>query len=57
MTKLSEIKRAVSGLTPKQLLKLEAWLHELLAAAESMKPGGAAAKRQELKKHTTANKT
>ena len=57
MTKLSEIKRAVSGLTPKQLLKLEAWLHELLAAAESMKPGGAAAKRQVLKKHTTANKT
>jgi hypothetical protein len=57
MTKLSDIKRSVSGLTPKQLLKLDAWLHELLAAAESMKPGGAATKRQVLEKHTTANKT
>ena len=56
MTKLGEIKQSVSGLTRKQLLKLDAWLHELLAA-ESMKPAGAAAKRQVLEKHTTANKT
>lgn len=57
MTKLSEVKRAVSGLTPKQLLKLDAWLHELLAAVAPTKPDGAATKRQVLEKHTTANKT
>jgi hypothetical protein len=56
MTKLSEIKRSVSGLTRKQLLKLDAWLHELLAA-ESVNPDGAAIKRQVLEKHTTSNKT
>lgn len=48
MTKLSEIKRSVRGLAPKQLLKLDAWLHELLAAAT---------RRQVLEKHTAANKT
>jgi hypothetical protein len=57
MSKLSEIKLSVRGLTPKQLLKLDAWLHELLAAAESTKPGGVATKRQVLDKRTMANKT
>lgn len=57
MTKLSEVKRSVSGLTRKQLLKRDAWLHELLATAESTKPDGTATKRQVLERHTTANKT
>jgi hypothetical protein len=57
MTKLSEVKQSVSGLTAKQLLKLDAWLHELIAAAESMKPTGAAAKRQVLERHAAVNKT
>jgi hypothetical protein len=57
MTKLSEIKLSVSGLTPKQLLKLDAWLHELLAAAESKNRDGAAAKRRVLKEHKTTHKT
>ena len=57
MTKLSEVKRSVSGLTLKQLLKLDTWLHELLTAAAPTQPGGAATKRQVLEKHAIANKT
>lgn len=56
MTKLSDVKRSVSGLTPNQLLKLDAWLHELLAAAEPEKPGGAGTRRRVLKEHKTVNK-
>lgn len=57
MTKLREIKRAAEALTPKQLSKLDAWLHELLAPAESRKRNGAEAKRHVLKEHTAINKT
>jgi hypothetical protein len=57
MMKLSEIKRSVSDLTPKQLLKLDAWLHELINATESKNRAGTAAERQVLKKHTSVNKT
>lgn len=35
MTKLSEIKRSVTSLTPKQLSKLHAWLHELIDGTKS----------------------
>src|ERR1700754_3989551 len=56
MTKLSEIKRSVSGLTRKQLLQLDAWLHALLAA-ESVKPNSNKVKRHVLERHTTVNKT
>jgi hypothetical protein len=57
MTKLSEIKRAAEALTPKQLSKLDVWLHELIAAAESKKRDGAATKRRVLKEHKTVNRT
>lgn len=55
MTKLSEIKQSVSGLTPKQLLKLDEWLHELMDAAESKKQ--AKPRRRLVKEHKTVNKT
>lgn len=57
MTKLSEIKRSVSGLTPKQLLKLDVWLHELIDATEPKKLDSTKAKRQVLKRHATVKKT
>jgi hypothetical protein len=57
MTKLSEIKQSVSGLTPKQLLKLDVWLHELLASAELINLKSIKTNRQVLEKHTTANRT
>jgi hypothetical protein len=57
MTKLSEIKRAAEALTPKQLSKLDAWLHELLDATESKKRDGTATKRRVLKEHKAVNKT
>jgi hypothetical protein len=57
MTKLSEIKRAAEALTPKQLSKLDAWLHDLIAAAESKNRDGAEAKRHVLKEHKVVNKT
>ncbi|MET0624897.1 MAG: DUF6788 family protein [Pyrinomonadaceae bacterium] len=47
MTKLSEIKRAAEALTPKQMIRLDAWLHELISAMRSKKLGG---KRKEHKK-------
>lgn len=54
---LREIKKSISVLNSKQLVRLDAWLHELLSAAESEKPDSTKAKRQVLEKHTTANKT
>jgi hypothetical protein len=57
MTKLSEIKRAAEALTPKQLSKLDAWLHGLIDAAESQKRNRAEAKRHVLKEHKAVNKT
>jgi hypothetical protein len=46
MRKLSEIKRAARALTSKQMMKLDAWLHELIAATESKKLNGTGSKRQ-----------
>lgn len=59
MTKLSEIKRSVTGLTPKQLSKLDAWLHELIDGAESNKQPdeGKANGRQVLQERQSHNKT
>jgi hypothetical protein len=55
MTKLSQIKRAARTLTPKQLLKLDAWLHELMDAAASKKQ--AAPRHRLVEEHKTVNKT
>ncbi len=55
MAKLSDVKQAVVGLNPEQLLKLDGWLHELIAAGLK-KPDGAGTKRQVLKEHRTINK-
>jgi hypothetical protein len=57
MTKLSEIKRAAEALTRKQLLQLDAWLHELLSATEAKELNGNKAKRHVLKRHAVVNKT
>jgi hypothetical protein len=57
MTKLTEIKRAAEALTPKQLKKLDAWLHELIADRESTKVNGTGSKRQVLEEHKAINKT
>lgn len=54
---LSEIKRSARALTPKQLLKLDAWLHELINAAESKKYHRDAASRRLVEEHKTVNKT
>lgn len=53
MTKLSEIKRAAKALTPKQMMRLDAWLHELIAATESKNTGS---KRQMSKERKKAPK-
>lgn len=55
MTKLKDVKQAVGGLNSGQLLKLDAWLHELIAA-NLKKPDGAGTERQVLKEHKTVNK-
>lgn len=57
MTKLSEIKRLAGALTPKELLKLDAWLHELLDDAESKERAGDATGHRVLEEHKTQNKT
>lgn len=57
MTKLTEMKRAAEALTPKQLMKLDAWLHELIAAGESKKLNGRGRERQVLKENKALNKT
>lgn len=37
---LRELKRAVSSLAPKELVRLDAWLHELIKATQSEKQDG-----------------
>lgn len=54
---LSEIKRSARALTPRQLLKLDVWLHELIRSAESKRRAGAATGRQLVEEHKTHNKT
>ena len=56
MRKLSEIKRAARALTSKQMMKLDAWLHELIAATESKKLNGTVSKRQMSKERKKAPK-
>jgi hypothetical protein len=56
--KLREIKESISGLPPKELAKLDAWLHALLEDRESRKRGRGAIKQHEvLQSHPTAHKT
>lgn len=54
---LSEIKRSARALNTKQLLKLDAWLHELIESAESKTRERAATSRQLVEEHKTHNKT
>jgi len=57
MTKLSEIKRSARDLTPKELLNLDAWLHELIDATGPKKRHRTGTQSQVLKKHKSVNKT
>lgn len=57
MTKLNEIKRLARALTSKQLLKLDAWLHVLIEAAESKQRERAAAQRRLVEERKSVNKT
>jgi hypothetical protein len=54
---LPEIKRAVRALPPRKLVGLDAWLHQLIDAAESQKRARAAVRRAALKGQQTINKT
>jgi uncharacterized protein DUF6788 len=56
---LREIKKLVSTLTTRQLIRLDAWLHELIEAAESNRHAvdGASAARQVLEERRTITKT
>jgi hypothetical protein len=53
---LREIKKSVSVLNPQQLIKLDAWLHELIDIAETKKRNRSAAGRQVLEEHKAVNK-
>jgi len=58
MMKLREIKESISGLPPKELAKLDAWLHALLEDRESKKRVRGNIKQHEvLQSHPTAHKT
>jgi hypothetical protein len=54
---LHEIKKSVSALSARQLLKLDDWLHELLDAADSKKANRVAAGRRVLEERKAVNKT
>lgn len=54
---LREIKKSVSALNARQLLKLDAWLHELIDAADSKKPDRVTAGRRVLEERKAVNKT
>jgi len=54
---LREIKKSVRVLNSRQLMKLDAWLHELIDACESKKRDRAVTSRQIVEEHKTANKT
>jgi len=56
--KLREIKRSISALPPKELDKLDAWLHVLIKDRESQKRVRGPVKQHEvLQAHRTARKT
>lgn len=56
--KLREIKRSIGALPPKELTKLDAWLHTLLEDRESKKRGRVAVKQHKvLHARRTARKT
>jgi len=58
MMKLREIKQSISGLPPKELAKLNAWLHTLLEDRESKKRVRGSTKQHEvLQSHQKAHKT
>lgn len=54
---LREIKQSVRTLSSRQLIKLDAWLHELIGVAESKKRSRVAAGRHVLEVHKAINKT
>jgi hypothetical protein len=56
--KLSEIKKSISTLPPKELAKLDAWLHALLEGHQSKQRTHSTTKQHEvLKAHRVAHKT
>jgi hypothetical protein len=58
MMKLREIKQSISALPPRELAKLDAWLHDLLEERESKKRARDTARQHEvLRSHRTAHKT
>lgn len=52
---IREIKKSVSTLNTRQLVRLDAWLHELIEAAESKKQ--ATPRRRLVEEHKAVNKT
>ena len=54
---LREIKQSVRSLNSRQLVKLDAWLHELIDAAKSKKRDHAGTGRRVVEEHKTINKT
>lgn len=54
---LREIKKSIGALSSRQLVKLDAWLHELIDDAESKKHAGGATGRQVLEERMAVNKT
>jgi hypothetical protein len=58
MMKLREIKQSIRALPPRELAKLETWLHALLKDRQSKKGRGGSTKQQEvLQSHGAARKT
>ena len=54
---LREIKKTITALSPRQLANLDAWLHELIDAAEVKKTTGSATSRQVPEERNAVNKT
>jgi len=57
MNKLSEIKRSIRTLTPRELTKLANWLRELIDSKKSKEQDCATTKRRVLQERTTSNRT
>lgn len=58
MMKLREIEQSIGALPPKELAKLDAWLHSLLEDRESKKRACGVTKQHEvLQSHPTAHMT
>jgi hypothetical protein len=55
--KLRELKRAVRSMTPRELITLDAWLRELINAAESKRRDRVAAKREAMRRRQATHKT